>query len=228
MKYQIKPSPALLTVISGAVLAIALAGCSGLQGEIDDVYHPATHYEQHPITVTRGQVKMQVPSNSSRMSAAHEDAVIRFAQQAKSHQAGTVRIKRPSGDVSADVVAGRVTQLMAGEGIPTRSMRHSTYGGHGPVIVSYSRHFASTNECGNWPEDLARTGENTLPANFGCAGQHNLAALVANPRDLVTPRTTTASDAARRAQVLTDYRTPKSTATSTDGSDQVEVSDAVK
>ena len=92
---------------------------------------------------------MQVPSNSSRMSAAHEDAVIRFAQQAKNHQAGTVRIKRPSGNVSADVVAGRVTQLMAGEGIPTRSMRHSTYGGHGPVIVSYSRHFASTNECGN-------------------------------------------------------------------------------
>lgn len=236
MNYQIKPqinrkinpAPALLKVISGTFLAIAITGCSGINGEIDDVYHPATFYEQHPITVTKGMVKMQVPARSSRISAAHEDAVIRFAQQAKDHQAGTVHVKRPAGNVSADVVAGRVTQLMASQGIATGTMKHSTYGGHGPVIVSYSRHFASTNECGDWSENLTQTGDNTLPPNFGCAGQHNLAALVANPKDLVTPRTSTPSDAARRSQVFTDYRTPKTTATSTDATDKVEVSDAVK
>ncbi len=228
MTTQFKPSPTLMKAIGGVAIAIAMSGCAGINGEIDDVYHPATFYEQHPITVTKGQVKMQVPSHSSRMSSAHEDAVIRFAQQAKDHDAGTVHIKRPAGSVSADVVAGRVTQLIASQGISTAAMKHTTYGGHGPVVVSYSRHFASTNECGDWSESLTDNSQNTLPPNFGCARQHNIAAMVANPKDLVQPRTSTPPDAPRRSQVLTDYRTPKNTATSTDGSDKVEVSDAIK
>ncbi len=229
MTIQYKPAPALIKALGIAGLAMAMAGCSGISdGQIDDVYHPSTHYETHPITVTKGMVKMQVPSHASRISSAHEDAVVRFAQQARGHDAGTVYVKRPSGNVSADVVAGRVTQLIAGEGIATRAIKHSTYSGHGPVIVTYSRHFASTNECGDWSENLAETSQNTLPPNFGCAGQHNLAALVANPRDLVTPRTMTPSDAPRRSKVFDDYRVPRSTATSTGDSDKVEISDAVK
>lgn len=228
MKYQIKPSPTLLKVASGTLLALALAGCSGINGSADDVYHPTTHYEQHPITVTKGTVKMQVPSNSSRMTAAHEDAVVRFAQQAKGHDAGTVHIKRPKGSVSADVVAGRVTQLIAGEGISTTAMKHSTYGGHGPVIVSYKRHFASTNECGDWSEDLTVTFENTFPPNYGCASQHNLAAMVVNPKDFVQPRTSTPPDATRRAGVIEDYRKGNTTSSDTDAAADVKVSDAVE
>ena len=228
MNTQGKHSRALLKAVSGTVLALSLAACSGVSGEVDDIYHPATHYQQHPITVTKGMVKMQVPSRSSRMSSAHEDAVVRFAQQAKDHDANPVYVKRPSGSVSADVVAGRVTQLIAGEGIATGLIKHSTYSGHGPVIVSYSRHFASTNECGDWSEDLTQTGQNTLPPNFGCAGQHNLAAMVANPKDLAQPRTSTAADITRRNKVIEDYRSGTDTTSATSGKDEVVISDAVK
>ena len=137
-------------------------------------------------------------------------------------------IKRPSGNVSADVVAGRVTQLIAAEGIPTTSMKHSTYSGHGPVIVSYSRHFASTNECGDWSEDLTKTSQNTLPPNYGCAHQHNIAAMVANPKDLVTPRTMTSADVTRRSKVFDDYRKGQTTGSSVDKEAEVQISDAVK
>ncbi len=228
MKTHIKPSPTLLKAVGGTVLALALTGCSGINGEIDDVYHPSTHYEQHPITVTKGKVKLQVPSRSARMTAEHEDAVIRFAQQAKGHEAGEVYIKRPAGSVSADVVAGKVTQLIAGEGIPTTKMRHSTYSGHGPVIVSYSRHFASTNECGDWSEDLTITFENTFPPNYGCAGQHNLAAMVVNPKDLVQPRTQTPSDATRRSGIIDDYRKGQATESASSQAGDIQVSDAVQ
>jgi pilus assembly protein CpaD len=228
MNMKIKSMSRLLRAAGGIAVAAALAGCTGVSGELDDVYHVSSHYEMHPITVTKGMVKMQVPSHSSRMTPAHEDAVIRFAQQAKAHDAGTVYIKRPGGSVSSDVVAGRVTQLLASEGVATTAMKHSTYGGHGPVIVSYSRHFASTNECGDWSEDLSQTYSNTLPPNYGCAQQHNIAAMVANPKDLVTPRTMTPSDAGRRANVLDSYREGKPTNSSSDGEDKVEVSDAVK
>ena len=228
MNTQIKSMSRLLRATGGIAIAIALAGCAGANGSLDDVYHPATHWEKHPITVTKGMVKMQVPSHSSRMTSAHEDAVIRFAQQAKAHDAGTVYIKRPGGSVSADVVAGKVTQLMASEGVSTTAMKHSTYGGHGPVIVTYSRHFASTNECGDWSDDFAQSYQNDLPPNHGCAGQHNLAAMISNPKDLVTPRTMTNADAGRRAVVLEKYREGQPTASSSDGNDKVKVSDAVK
>jgi pilus biogenesis lipoprotein CpaD len=51
------------------------------------------------------------------------------------------------------------------------------------------------------------TGHNEPYANFGCAQQHNIAALVANPQDLNVPRTSTPPDAMRRSKVISDYRT---------------------
>ena len=58
-----------------------------------------------------------------------------------------------------------------------------------------------------------RTSDNEPFPNFGCAHQQNIAAVVANPNDLVTPRTETPSDAARKSQIFTDYRTPKDPST---------------
>jgi pilus assembly protein CpaD len=49
------------------------------------------------------------------------------------------------------------------------------------------------------------------PPNFGCATQHNLAAMVADPRDLVAPRRVDAADAQRRMTVLDKYRKGQTT-----------------
>ncbi len=58
-------------------------------------------------------------------------------------------------------------------------------------------------------------GTTSRRPNFGCATQHNIAAVVANPEDFETPRTATPADAMRRYQVFVDYRKPKNTATRT-------------
>jgi pilus assembly protein CpaD len=42
--------------------------------------------------------------------------------------------------------------------------------------------------------------------NLGCAYQHNLAAMVANPEDFVQPRASTPSYAPRRQTVMEKYR----------------------
>jgi pilus assembly protein CpaD len=49
--------------------------------------------------------------------------------------------------------------------------------------------------------------ENKNYKNFGCAYQNNLAAMVANPMDLLGPRQTGPIDAADRDKVISDYRT---------------------
>jgi len=47
---------------------------------------------------------------------------------------------------------------------------------------------------------------NRPSANLGCATQHNLAAEIADPRDLVAPKPLGTVDAARRLTIIDKYR----------------------
>ena len=87
------------------------------------------------------------------------------------------------------------------------------------IRVSYPLIAASAGPCGTWPDDLASSIKNkgylaNKPYyNLGCAQQRNLAAMVANPSDLVQPRAETPVYAGRRTVVLDKYRKGESTAT---------------
>ena len=58
-----------------------------------------------------------------------------------------------------------------------------------PIRLSYLRFVAQGPDCGLWTSNLAEDPRNLAYPNFGCAQQHNLAAQVANPADLLGPRT---------------------------------------
>jgi pilus assembly protein CpaD len=53
---------------------------------------------------------------------------------------------------------------------------------------------------------MAEDPRNLPYPNFGCAQQHNLAAQVANPADLLGPRTVEPADGERRAVVFDKFR----------------------
>jgi len=211
--------------------AIGLGACAqGWKGEVDDVYQPVSYTERYPIEVVKGTVKVNVPTNSARLSGAQRDAVTRFAQQAYSSGAGKITVRRPAGNVNADVIAGRITQIFAEQGVIGNLLQHSTYaGGRGaPVSLAFVRKFARTKECGNWTKDFSESGDNLPYEDFACSQQFNLAAQVANPQDFVTPRTSTPSDPMRRQRVFADYRTPKSTTTPEDSNSTVSTTTAGK
>lgn len=219
------PNTGTLTRFTLAVLAtVALAGCSGLNGELDDSYRPIHHYQRYPIKVEKGVVRLTLPASSAHLSPQQEDAVVRFAQGARSANASRVYVRRPAGRASADAMAARITRILLRQGLSPQMIAHSTRRGIDAVVLSYGRYFASTRPCGNWPKDVSRTAKNRAYEDFGCATQHNLAAMVANPKDFETPRTMTAPDATRRAKVVTDYREPKDTATPVDENSKVKVS----
>ena len=64
---------------------------------------------------------------------------------------------------------------------------------------------------GAWPDNLASDRRNLPYANFGCASQRNLAVQVANPADLVGPRTMSPAAAERRDTVYEKYVSGKIT-----------------
>jgi pilus assembly protein CpaD len=207
---------------------IWLAGCGMGGGEFDDYYQPAMHYERYPIEVAKGAVRLDVSTRRTQLSARQKDSIARFAQQAVSTGARRIEVQSPS--AASEQVAEQAADIMVENGVAPDAIVTKTYSGgrNAPVILTFDRKIAVTAECGDWPEDIAITYENTPPANFGCATQHNIAAVVANPEDFQTPRTETPSDAMRRNQVFVDYRTPKSTATSVTESDTQTVSNVAE
>jgi pilus assembly protein CpaD len=69
-------------------------------------------------------------------------------------------------------------------------------------FVGYSAH---TEACGDWSTNLAETQANDTSPNFGCSVQQNIAAMVANPRDVLGPQDMGVSDATRRSDVMNKY-----------------------
>ena len=73
------------------------------------------------------------------------------------------------------------------------------------ILIGYVRYIARAPECGDWSTNLAKTASNAPSPNFGCATQANIAAMVADPRDLVAPAPSTPEYVARRMTVLGNY-----------------------
>jgi len=92
-----------------------------------------------------------------------------------------------------------------------------------PIIVTKSGAYAK--DCGNWPKDLTETARNEQYENFGCAQQNNLAAMVANPKDLERPRKQSPADATRRSNVIDKYREGEATAAAEEAKQKVQISD---
>jgi type IV pilus biogenesis protein CpaD/CtpE len=66
------------------------------------------------------------------------------------------------------------------------------YGGSKQHPIRVVNGKAVVDECGKWPKNLADTSDNDLSYNHGCAVQANIAAMAADPKDLVMSSSTDA------------------------------------
>ncbi|MFN0190941.1 MAG: CpaD family pilus assembly protein [Aestuariivirga sp.] len=195
------------------LMAGGLAACSTDDLAMDDAdYSPSMPSERFPITVAKGPVKMDVASHKGGLSPDQANSVVNFARQASSNQFSAITVSRPSGGGRGSQVAHAITELLMNQGIPPGAIVQRTYPGpaSGPVNVSYIRAYAKTKECGDWSENLADTGRNDHYPNFGCAQQHNIAAMVSDPMDFEVPSGMGNVPARRRVKVMTDYGTAPS------------------
>jgi pilus assembly protein CpaD len=74
----------------------------------------------------------------------------------------------------------------------------------------YANGRAYTKPCGDWSEDLSNTGRNDVMPNHGCAVQANIAAMLADPKDVVTPNKTTPAHSAVGVAAIRKQQTGQS------------------
>lgn len=96
-----------------------------------------------------------------------------------------------------------------------------------PVVVGFQRFAVTTPKCGSW-DNFGGTFANEPQSNFGCAVTANMAAQVANPADLVAPRTMDPADPQRRGTVFDKYRKGETTSSTKDTQASGAVSQAIQ
>lgn len=203
------------------VAILLLLGLSACSRGFNDENVAATPQDRHPIQVAPDEVKLEIymTPNQKTMSVEDANAVNMFIGEFKMRGHSMMGIALPHGSANsraAQNVANDIQAMMFDRGLSNAYIEGSSYsaapGDVAPIIMSFTRYAATTNECGDWSRNLGYTPGNLQHPNFGCATQNNLAAMVEDPHDLVAPRGMTASDVGRRTVVLDQYRQGKITA----------------
>jgi pilus assembly protein CpaD len=218
----------LLQALAIGLVSLSVAACSHSASQVAITGAVSTDYrDNYPITISDQLATLDVPVGlqTRYLPAGMEDNILGFAAAFMQSGSNAFAIVLPAGSANAPATAAIALQIeelvITQAGIPPGAIEYRSYPAqpdeNAPVRLAYVRLAATTPPCGNWPTNLARNWNNQNYANFGCATQNNLAAMVANPLDLLYPRMMTPPDAARRSAVLGNYEDGQATATTYEG-----------
>jgi pilus assembly protein CpaD len=190
---------------------------------------PTDYRARHPIVVQESSraVDLFIGSERGGLTAAQRGDVAILAQTWMRDGTGVITAEVPVNTPNARAAADayrEVQSLLVAGGVPPRGIVMRNYRTESPrqfatIRLKYPRIVAEAGPCGTWPEDLGPSiknksyFENKPYYNLGCAQQRNLAAMVANPEDLVQPRAEAPAYNARRTFALDKYRQGQSTTT---------------
>lgn len=217
------------------LVSFGLSACGAFNGREDALFD--ARY-QHPISVDPQVVTFQldVPKDKVALTLADKAAIDAFARTYKSRGHGALTIAAPSGSPNEAAAVSIVAETRAaladaglnGSEVGYAAYRASSANSSAPVILTYRRYVASASPCGNWSKDYAFAPNNGRTPNFGCASQSNLAAIVADPADLMGPREWDPAYAPRRDEVVEKYRTGEVTEAAESGNASGSVSEVAE
>jgi pilus assembly protein CpaD len=191
---------------AASVVAVIFVGsCSAPSNDPPTIF--ADGEVNHPIDVEPSYQSIKV-GYSGDLSPDDAGRFTVFVQDYLSRGNGAITVSAPTGPGSTAAIAYFGEQLTA-LGVPRARIlvgTHDAVGADERVEIGFVSYMAHTDSCGDWSQDVAATETNLPPINFGCAVQHNIAAMVADPRDLVAPRPMGDADPKRRETVMTQYQ----------------------
>lgn len=226
------------------LLAAMLGACTHTSDEITTSSVPSDYRQRHPIVVQEADKSIEVFVGTGRggLTAPQRTDVTAYAQTWMQEGTGPLVIEVPASTPNARAAQQSLHDIQAivsSVGLPARGVTVRRYTPADPrqfatIKLSYPRVTADAGPCGLWPENLGPTLKNDIYQNnrpywnLGCATQRNMAAMVANPADLVQPRPESPSYTRRRSDVLGKYAKGEATATKYPDADKGKISDVGK
>ncbi|WP_425419837.1 CpaD family pilus assembly protein [Oricola indica] len=199
------------------IVAAAISGCGSLGRDPIAVGSvPSDYRTRHPIVLSETEQTLDVPiaSGAHTIGVPVRSNIRAFAANFAAAGTGAIIVMMPSGspnEYAVKRVKDEILQALYDGGaargrVVLQNYDASAHGSAAAVRLSYTGVTASTTPCGDWSDDLTKTVENTNYADYGCSTQQNLAAIVANPGDLMGPRQMSPIDATQRGAVIEDYQ----------------------
>jgi len=218
----------MLRAAAAAACALFVGACNTDQQATTAAPEVPTDYRlRHPITLQESKRTLQllIGSNRGELNPTQRAQVLAFGLGWKRAATGGIVVERPVGSSNEQAAADamrEIVSILSAAGLPPQSIAVQTYQAIGlnlpPVRVSYPKIVAQAGPCGLWPHDIGPSFnrdyfENQPPWNYGCATQRNLAAEVADPSDLIQPRSETPAYTMRRTTVIQKYTAGQNPAT---------------
>ena len=175
-----------------------------------------TPQEMFPITVeaVRTAIELSGGDGSERLTATEIRRVDEIVTVFMAESRGQLVIAVPGGAATDARVLGRAKQIAdhakrRGLTASRILLRVDTVDQrvNGPVVISFETLIAGVpDECGDWSKESSHDPMNFNHSNFGCAVQRNIGLMIADPADLLAPRTAGLHDTARSNIVIQRFR----------------------
>jgi pilus assembly protein CpaD len=182
-------------------LATSLAGCSGTASSnrsLESVHQPIVRNAIYQFDVAAGNGDL-APSEQGRLQGWFDAMGVRYGDR--------VAIEDPS-VYGAGTAQATVRQMVERRGLLMSRDVPVTTGtvpaGHLRVVIT--RASAHVPGCPDWASKLAINLTNATSSNYGCATNSNLAAMVADPNDLIKGARNEGHDPATATRAIKTYR----------------------
>lgn len=189
-------------------LSVALGACAS-KAPLVNGHGAPTQADAHIIDVVEGRERLVLSVAGTAPDAIQSAEIDGFGRLYRSIGHGPLMVTAPSGSAIAKGFAAQVRAQLVEGGITYSALTSLPYEGSeaDPVVISFTRYTATPPECrGVSSYDLAARPNNNAYEGFGCSDRANLAAMIADPADLLGPREGTERDSARREVVFDKFR----------------------
>lgn len=209
---------------AASLLAVLLAGSCAAPPDQPGILQDGA--ANHPISVEPSYRTLKFAYSGS-LSESDSQNLAAFVEDFLARGNGAISVSAPPGAEAEAIIAALGEKLVA-MGVPRSRILvgvQDATASDGRVEIGYIGYEARTVPCGDWSTNVGDTEENLPMPNFGCAVQQNIAAQVADPRDLAKSQNLGPADATRRVQVMDKYEQAQPTSSQKTQSQSGAVSD---
>ena len=188
--------------------AIATLGACASNGSPDS--QPLTPLSRYSLQVEPGLDRIALAVRDDGLSANQQAALNDLADRYMLSGVGQVRVEGPSGeDPAAARQTWAVRTALEAAGLPAERIVIASYAApdpRAPVLAGFETVRAVIPNCAAEPRNLGGRFSNEPSMGLGCAVNANIAAQIADPRDIVGHRPISPPDSGRAAVVFDNYR----------------------
>lgn len=227
-----------VTLLAAGIGLAATSACSSMAPtNIPPSYLQGTALDRNAISVEKKTefLEVAIHPEASEISLADKAAISGFVAAYRDHGHGPLVMSLPESSANPQLAVAAVAEARAiayENGVQYEEIEGTHHGENSmvsePMILAFQAYEAIAPDCPSLAEiNVADISTNNESSTLGCAVRSNLAAMIADPADLLGARTLDKGDPIRRSVILEKFRQGEATGSTRTSQESGTVSQAI-